>query len=167
MTWTDRPADWDKAGHIMRADENEAILDQVASLTDPGWTDWTPTWTADSVNPALGNGTITGRYRQPSGTDLIIGSIKVVMGSTTTFGTGSWRFTQPVTMSASAILDNVSWGIAYDSSSTALYIIGAHIEGVSNLWRLGSGAGSVVLATVPFTWATSDILRLNFAYEPA
>lgn len=167
MTWAERPSNWDKPGHIARGDENEAILDQIDSLTDPGWTSYTPTWTADSVNPALGNGTITGRYRQANGGDLVIGTVRILMGTTTTYGTGAWRLTQPVTMSANSILDGVAWGLAYDSSSTALYVIGARAEGGSNLWRMGSGGGSVVLSTVPFTWATSDVLLLNFAYEPA
>lgn len=29
VAWTDRPADWDKPGHIDRADEKEAILDRI------------------------------------------------------------------------------------------------------------------------------------------
>ncbi len=165
MTWAEYPTDLAKPGHIPRGDEWMALLDQVSSLTAPGWTSWTPSWTSDGTQPALGNGTIAGRYRRVNGGDLVHSSVRLVMGSTTTYGTLGWHFNNPVTMSASAQLDNVAWGIAYDASSTGLYTITARIE--SSVWRFATGGGSVVLSTVPFTWATGDILLLNSAYEPA
>ena len=165
MTWAARPTDWGQPGHVDNGTEAESILDQIDELTDMGWDSWTPVWTSGGTQPAIGNGTLTGRIRSTDGGDLVQASLRMAAGSTTTFGTSTWFFSTPVSLSASAESDNAAWGWAYDASSTAIYVINARIE--SSVWRMGTGGGSVVLSTVPFTWANGDILCLNFAFEPA
>lgn len=165
MTLATDLADLPKPGHIPRGNEWERLVDQVIGLSDMGWSTWTPSWTSDGTQPALGNGTITGRVRKYDEVDKVDATILLTMGSTTTYGTLAWHFNLPVAMSTASKTDAVAWGAAYDASSTAIYAINGRIE--SNVWRMGSGGGSVVLSTVPMTWATSDILILNFSYEPA
>lgn len=57
------------------------------------WTTYTPTWTAASSNPSLGNGTLLGRYSQIGKT--VAFRIFLSIGSTTTQGSGTWRFALP------------------------------------------------------------------------
>lgn len=57
------------------------------------WTSYTPTWTAATTNPVLGNGTLVGRYKQFGKTVLV--NITLTAGSTTTFGTGAYSFALP------------------------------------------------------------------------
>ncbi len=58
---------------------------------------YTPTWTASVVNPSLGNGTLSGTFFQRGRTVNVI--VQLVIGSTTTLGTGDWFFTLPITFS--------------------------------------------------------------------
>jgi hypothetical protein len=51
------------------------------------WVSFTPTWTALGTDPAIGNGTLEGKWRRVGDTAEI--SFHVNAGSTTTFGTGS------------------------------------------------------------------------------
>jgi hypothetical protein len=60
------------------------------------WIAFTPVWTSTGTQPAIGNGALIGRY-------LTIGPlcfirIRLYCGSTTTFGTGAFQFSLPLTM---------------------------------------------------------------------
>ena len=95
--------------------------------------------------------------------------VKIVAGSTTTFGTGNYVISLPVAQSAS-IPVNFQMGVAttLDSSAGAVYQLLPLI-----------GAGALVLAVpasplsqfagsaVPFAYATSDALYVNVTYEAA
>lgn len=168
MTWTLRPADWDKPGHIDRSDEKEAILDQIASLTASGWTSYTPAWTSTLTQPVLNNGTLVGRYRQASGSDMVHWVLGLSVGNTTTFGTGVYRFTYPTSPapSATSLTLLTAFGYIYDSSSGATYSVAAKPDAAGTV-LIGTGAGNVGTNTQPITWATSDLLILNGFYEPA
>jgi len=63
------------------------------------WTAYTPAWTSSGTAPALGNGTATGHYMR-SGKAITVAA-EIVSGTTTTFGTGNYRISLPVTASAS------------------------------------------------------------------
>lgn len=58
------------------------------------WDDYTPTWTAATTPPAIGNGTLTGKYLRIG--KLIIVRITIVAGATTTQGTGGQSIALPV-----------------------------------------------------------------------
>jgi hypothetical protein len=164
MAWSGRPSM--PAGHEVTATDMDAILDQIDSVTAPGWTSYTPTWTASSVNPAIGNGSITGRYRRASGGDLLHFQLRIAMGSTTTFGTGVWRVTYPSPAPSATALTFLSpHGYAIDASNSgATWAIVAKTE--STYLVMGSGGGSLVTPTIPFTWATNDVLTLEGFYQP-
>jgi hypothetical protein len=165
MAWSARPSL--PAGHKVTATDMDAIGDQIDSLTAPGWTSYTPTWTGAGGNPAIGNGSITGRYRRASGGDLVHFQARILMGSTTTFGSGIWRVGYPSSPapSATSLLELAPWGFAYDNSSGARYSISGHVD--TGAFIIGSGAGNIATPTQPFTWANGDILALNGYYEPA
>lgn len=56
---------------------------------------YTPVWTATVTNPSIGNGTLSGRYSRSGGVVTVSGQI--VIGSTTTTGSGIWRISLPIT----------------------------------------------------------------------
>lgn len=122
-----------------------------------------PTWGAVSSAPAIGNGTIIARYWMEQYTCHYM--IKLVAGSTTTFGTGAWSFTLP--MSPRAEMD---WmGVA------CYYNVGVRFYGggVCRLYpdetlRLfsetaGAQSGFVGVGT-PFAWGTDDTMWAKIAY---
>ncbi|NBV77905.1 hypothetical protein EBR66_07100 [bacterium] len=130
------------------------------------WSTYSPSWTADTTNPAIGDGTITGRYKQIGKTVFVI--VKINMGTTTTYGTGSWRVSLPVNAFASysvilptVLLDNGNnWyqGTSYTeySGSTAY---------VTPVWNRGNTGSSAVNSTIPFTWGSTDSFTFSGSYE--
>jgi hypothetical protein len=132
------------------------------------WTAWTTTWSVVSgTAPAKGNGTFTGRYMQAG--KLVIFSLDVTMGSTTTFGSGTWQFSLPV----AARIAGSSFGFfgtAHDASSGNDYPIAFQQNAASTIagrvWS-GTAAFQAVNATNPFTWASGDAFSVSGVYEAA
>jgi hypothetical protein len=65
----------------------------IAAAAGGTWADYTPAWTSTGTQPALGNGTLTGRFAQVGKTVFVI--LRWVLGSTSTQGTGTWAWSLP------------------------------------------------------------------------
>ena len=146
------------------------VLGPVAA-NDGDWTAWTPTWTSSGTQPVLGNGTLTGRYRQDRKT--VTATFRLLMGSTTTYGTGTWTFSVPVPVMNTASHLWVGSGYYRDSSAAASgHYFGSVIAGPLGVNALGAaftvpGPGVVIGPTAPFTWANTDFLHWTVTYEAA
>jgi hypothetical protein len=57
------------------------------------WTTYTPTWTASTTNPTIGNGTLEGRYIELG--SAVFGEVRIVAGSTTNRGSGTYAISLP------------------------------------------------------------------------
>jgi hypothetical protein len=132
------------------------------------WIPYTPTWTAASTNPVIGNGTITGQYKVIGKICFVRGNI--AMGSTTTFGSGEWYVSMPFTAShADAILmtanllDNgTAWYNATINGARAGFNYKTAIQ-----YQAVGGTANDINATQPFTWANSDRFLWNGSFEIA
>ncbi|MCI3155547.1 hypothetical protein ELQ39_28145 [Streptomyces sp. GB4-14] len=162
MTFT--PRTWIVGEVVSAATMNQEIRDQFNSMF-AAWTAYTPTWTASTTNPSLGNAVLTGRYMKYGRTVLV--SIKLTMGSTTTYGTGLWRFALP-TPAASA-QDTVGTIFIGDASA-------GYSTGVAYLAASGTDIGGYVGATNaaaglangnPQTFAAGDRVWITVCYEAA
>lgn len=150
-----------KAGALAKASD---WTTQFQTDTD-AWPSYTPVWTASGTAPAIGNGSIVGAYMK-------IGrrvDFRIVMttGSTSTYGTGNYFWSLPVTANAvfagvipvgrAAILDT-SAGTRFfrdiDSFGTGI-VIGF------------TEAGATITQTAPMTWATGDQIAIAGTYESA
>lgn len=164
IPWTTKPTvnppRW-KAPHLEELIEQ---IDLVTNTLSPGWTAYTPSWTAIGTAPSLGNGTIVGAYRDAG--DLVIVRVAFTAGSTSTYGTQQWLFSVPsaVAASANAILQTAGAMYILDSGSQ-VRSGNCHFNTSTTLF-LDTSAGSVT-ATVPQTWATNDQCLITIAYEPA
>lgn len=131
------------------------------------WSTYTPTWTAVTTNPVLGNGTIAGRYKL-IGPKTCLVQVKLTMGSTTTFGSGNWLFSLPSgTNQETAALFPLGVAMAQDASPSARYTGVVEVNNASTVLVMMNGTGTGVTSAVPITWATSDALYLSFIYELA
>ena len=130
------------------------------------WQSYTVSWTAATTNPSIGNGTLAGRYTQIG--KSVIYSIALVMGSTTTYGSGNWRFSLPKSVASSSVRYIGQWR-AYDASTDASYSgVTSLSSGDSSIIIFSRDQGSATLSdAVPFTWASSDELFLTIVYETA
>jgi hypothetical protein len=153
--------------HLMRTNSSGTETDiEAASGSTGAWTTYTPTWTAPSVNPAIGNGTLQGAY-------LIVGKtyhfrINVIMGSTTTFGTGRWDFGLGGSVTSVAVAQTVSCYL-FDNSATVARGVAAWVPGSAAVARPVGHDGTIngISSTVPWTWATSDQVIITGVIEIA
>lgn len=119
------------------------------------------TWTGAGGNPAIGDGSVYSFYTREG--RLITVTIGVTMGATTTYGTGEWRFSLPITATGST--NCYGTFIAYDSSGT-LYYSGVVQVAASGTYAtlIPHGAAGAATSAAPFTWASGDFVRMQFTY---
>lgn len=119
---------------------------------------YTPVWTASVTNPTIGNGTINGYYTKIG--NMVTVNIIISMGSTTTYGSGSYSISIPFT---SARINQVGAGYIFDNGTglqacSCYTSTGTTIVGVPN-----TGVGTFS-PTVPITWATGDRMQFTISY---
>ena len=145
----------------------------TASLNGVGtWTSYTPTWASTGTQPVLGNGTIVARYSQMNKTILV--QIALIAGSTTTFGTGTYTFTYPLTANPMGSYNiMLTDGMLYDSNVGAGYRLSTTVNaGSTSNFRVAYFSNSsqtfaLLGATAPVTLTVSDEIYVNFMYEAA
>ncbi|MEU1787122.1 hypothetical protein ABZ553_14855 [Streptomyces sparsogenes] len=143
-------------------------INSASNLTMGAWTTYTPTWTAATTNPGLGNGTLVGRY-------AVIGKtchaqINLMAGSTTTFGSGTYSFALPFTSANQGctyignahLLQSSRWGGHFVISPNA---------GTASAYFPNVDATTTTLTawspTTPITFASGGVMRITVTYEIA
>lgn len=143
------------AGQVLTAAQLNALFDAAQSA----WTAYTPTWTAATTNPAVGNGTITGRYKLIGKTAWA--TVNITFGSTTTAGSGVYTFGLPAGAPASNAVFHV--GSAWVSCAGTAYVASVRADG-SGALRVNTGNADLASAT-PGVWASGNSIRFTYAYE--
>lgn len=155
-------------GHVLTVDSSTSTgLKYAAASGGYGsFTSFTPTWT----NLTVGNGTVTGEYRQDEETVQV--QVKLTFGSTTSI-TGNVQMTLPVN-AASAHREVITLSgrlLDSGSSDTMCWVQIVNTTTCSIQWpRVDTSAwlnGVLVNATSPWTWATNDQINFFFTYEKA
>lgn len=149
---------------------NAQVRDNMKAIGD-SWTAYSPTWAATSgAAPAIGNGTLAGAYKL-TGKHLHVW-IRLLFGTTTTFGTGAYTLTLPAGLTPVTGRWKID-GLARDESATAYYeLVGAWSPPTSIIALLtpATTAGNnmrAVSATSPFTLANTDEIFLSGSVELA
>lgn len=135
-------------------------LIRASDLVPEEWTDYAVSWTAATTNPTLGNGTLSAKYIHHG--KLIIYKVSLVWGSTTSGGTGSWRFDAPGSPSSANGRDPFT--ILYRDGSSNYWGMGFFSSAAIILSTASGGAGQAN-ATTPFAWGTGDELFFVAVYE--
>lgn len=123
-------------------------------------TDYTPAWTATVTNPAIGNGTLTGRYRLIGG-DLMYVTISLVPGSTTTLGSGNYSWSLPPGFKSRNIanFNQALGGYLVEASSSSRWVLAGDIRPNATVIVRAYSPG-IVSNTAPVALATGDIFVL-------
>lgn len=141
---------------------NELENTGTQTVSDLEGQTYTPTWTGSSVNPALGNGTLTGRYFKYGNRCKV--EIALSIGSTTTLGTGEWFFSLPFTTDSLAGTN----GMAVAVHSGSYYTLASQCgTSVAKCYALSNASSSPVGAAAPFAWASGDTLTITLDYITA
>lgn len=141
----------------------EIARSQTASATGSAQT-YTPSWTASVSNPVLGNGTVTGKFVQIG--KFVHYEIVYVFGSTTTFGSGTYKFSLPVA-AASGGDSAAGYAIMFDAGvewRIGVAII-ADANNVSVIEDHDTGSG--ITPTTPFTFASGQVVSISGDYIAA
>lgn len=162
-------ADGEVADPAWFDDITDAVNDhesRISAVEEVTWITYTPTWSTSGSAPTLGNGTLTGRYRQPPGTGLVVAEVQFVVGSTSNIGTGEFRFSLPITANSTATSFSTGPAWLLDSGVT---------ERSGTVRVLSSTTVSVISPTGPCggttpwgsNWNTSDQIRFQVTYDAA
>lgn len=131
--------------------------------TSKGPVEYTPVWSSTGTPVSLGDGTIYGKYALLG--KMVHLYIELTMGSTTTYGTGEYRFSIPISP------ENRLWclpGVAMDSGVGYEDITGIVRDGTSlvvlrTLTSVGATL-AVVNSTTPITFGTADKIIVQGTY---
>lgn len=142
----------------------------VAIATTPGaWTSFTPTWTGATTNPVVGNGTLLGYYSLNGKTCHF--HIDLVTGSTTTFGSGNWSFALPFPAvnghgSRVGTAQTLGTGVGRYAGQC---VISPGASTTSAFFPDPNGDATLFFAKsdTPYTWTTSEQMRISATYETA
>jgi len=158
------PRTWVVGEVVTAALLNQEIRDQLNSFLG-AWTSYTPVWSGSTTNPVLGNGSIGGRYLKVGRS--VHAQIKLTTGSTTTYGSGTWRWSLP----AAAASSQDMIGSVFVGDASAGYSTGAAYISASNTdvaaYVGAPAAGAALSPTVPQTFASGDRVWIGATYEAA
>lgn len=135
---------------------NELITDLTPALS--ARTSYTPAWSSSGTQPALVNGTAVGKY-------VALGKIGwctglITMGSSSTYGTGTYFFSLPPGWTIASGETGIVVGTAriIDTSLTTRYVGVVTVASTALVTISSNAATTDISATVPFTFATTDVI---------
>ncbi|MGP4090193.1 hypothetical protein [Streptomyces sp. KR55] len=160
------PRTWVVGEVVTAALLNQEIRDQINSLL-AAWTAYTPSWLSSGTAPAIGNGTIVGRYMKVGRTVFL--GIHWTAGSTTTYGSGNYTFSLPAnsanaglaTIGVAQYVGTERWGgeslIISNTSSISIHFPQGATDTRLNTWTNAR----------PETAAATHQMRITHTYEAA
>lgn len=164
MTFT--PRTWVVGEVVNAALLNTEIRDQLNSMF-AAWTTYTPTWTSTGTAPAIGNGSLTGRYMKIGRTVIV--EINMIAGATTTFGTGNYSFSLPVQSAATGLAIPGSAQLLGTDRWSGTTIISSGATTISPFVPISAvnARSDFITSTRPETLAATAQIRLLAIYDAA
>lgn len=127
---------------------------------------YTPTLTAQTTNPTIGDGTLTGRWKMVDSKSLWL-SISWTFGSTSAAGSGNYSFLLPNSVTSGALVQTLSGSLLDANLSTVHPVIGRVNASGTTVTRVYYVDGVAVDHNSPFVWAVGDVLTLTGIIEIA
>ena len=140
---------------------------RTATTAVRGWTSYTPTWTAGTTNPTIGNAVRTGRYQRFEKTCHV--AIRLVPGSTTAFGSGGYRFGLPFPTADDVVEYVGSARLTAGPTYIGQCFAGPGATEMTATCPLAAtpATASNMSQAAPATFANGHILRLFLTYQTA
>lgn len=125
---------------------------------------YTPAWTAATANPAIGNGSFPYATYTRKGRRMVL-DVSLLMGSTTTFGTGTWRIGLPTGFTVVAGRGAVGTAWLFDATNVPYTSVAEALTGLGYITFYSDQVGGQVSGTNPFAWAQDDRLRFSIEFD--
>ncbi|MCX5176706.1 hypothetical protein [Streptomyces virginiae] len=133
------------------------------------YTAYTPSWTAASANPTLGNGTLVARWTRVGSQIQTSGNL--TLGSTSSGGTGVWSISLPVAAGATGVtcFGSCDYTVTFTNDYIGLVQVESAATGMLFIVKTTSSSGSAgqVSSTVPVASSSSSRLYWSVTYESA
>lgn len=134
--------------------------------TSRGPVEFIPIWSSTGTQPVINNGSIYGRYALLG--RLVHLYVELTMGSTTTYGTGTYRFSLPIASDGRlwclpGLSHDVSVATAYEDLTGVITGAASTLVELRTLTTVGASLTAVTNGT-PITFATGDKLIVNGVY---
>ena len=156
-------------GNLDNANISASAAIGQSKVAFDAWQTYVPVWTSSGTAPALNNGTVTGKYVQIGKT--VVFNFTWAAGTTTTFGTGNYSFSLPVTAQNPGVYP-IGQCLANDNSGAVYLAAPVLLNDATHVsiqypvtWP--TGAVTSVAQTIPWTWANLDYIRCSGVYEAA
>jgi len=159
--------DVDASGDITGVDiEATGDLTAAGSVFEAGravamgdWADYTPVWSSTGTQPSLGDGQLLGQWTRIG--ETVFFDIRLTMGASTTYGTGTWLLSFPV---ASTVGSLGAFNAQYREAGIQNVVGGARLNSSTTLFMIVHG-GVNVSPTAPFTWGAGDQIFVSGCYK--
>lgn len=156
---------WGAAEVLTQSDFNTYIRDNMQALSE--FVSYTPSWTASTTSPTIGNGVLAGWHRKRSQVGDVL--ITVTVGSTSTAGSGVYRFGLPSGWTAKSTSPVVQYGGLFRMNDASLsnHAMGYCIVSAGGSFLTartidGSGTLGDVTNANPVAPASSDLYYIWF-----
>lgn len=120
---------------------------------------FTPTWSSTGTAPALGNADVRCEYTRRG--MHIRAKYFIKFGSTSTFGTGTYKFSIPVNRYIATTTTFVGVALLKDRCGVVQTLFQSSDDSV----RPFDGSGNAMQPTSPVTWASGDVLCMDIEYR--
>ncbi|MDX2059918.1 MAG: hypothetical protein SFV24_19065 [Gemmatimonadales bacterium] len=118
-------------------------------------------WTGATTNPTIGNGVLTGVYAKRGREVMVTG--RLVIGSTTTLGTGAWYFSLPFTPNASFSCEGAA-RVLDSGTNLRTGVVETLLDSTARCQVIIDSDTAAIDPTRPMAWATGDELRFTLRY---
>ena len=151
------------AGDVLTRDPTDAAFGAIWKTLGV-WTPYTPVWSTNGTQPAIGNGVLKGRFTTIGKTCHC--TISVTIGTTTLQGSGAWFFLIPTAVQQDG--QNTISGIALAQKGTGngiVHVGAVRFSGQNVFFQMtGFQGGGVLAPGVPFAWEAADTLDASFTF---
>jgi len=160
------PRTWVVGEVVTAALLNQEIRDQLNEMF-AAWTTYTPTWSAATTAPSLGNGTIIGRHLKVG--RRCTAAWILTIGSTTTFGSGAYSFSLPFQVANASVHHFGNARLVAAATWIGQTFVSPNGTTATCTFPQNSTTttGASLSGTVPVTLAAGDQLRTQVEYQTA
>lgn len=117
-----------------------------------------PVWASSGTQPVISDGTIAGMYQFRNRKIFLV--VRIVMGASTTYGTGTYNISIPFAAAAATNATNPGSFSLFDSSAATMYIGAINLANAGTTGNLFTHGATQTSATVPITLAQSDVISV-------